>query len=771
MGLFSELFDGIRDFLHPSIDEGFKVLLRECEPELRRFCRIRGYDLEHLSFNQKESIFNHRISIKIDSIRKVYREVRNARTRYPEGFDSLFSSLFSKRMATDKDCTKGKIDADYLVAKDHWGNLVTPIFSGVSLVYYTYTKEFVSKYYSLLYSDGEFSKYIYEGDPSFDNFQHHLSSIFRIKEVPTSIEDLSLEHVRLLHENLEKLPGLHEEALLEKKYAEEIENNPLRKKYLTQFLGSFGIEYDNHRYVVSHIPELDSFIRELLRSECDKIKKYYPSGYAYYCRHNSSFDLSKIIESKASIRSYNQYGALCEPYDRWEKEQLDFTNWCKDALAKYGSFPLFSEEAVVPGFRRLLINGSTGDLDYKVSLYSLFPICEDSSLDYSVFEGFNNYYAKYHQVNNYYYSKICESSYYDSLESFIGSLGEKYSRSLLVIVLSTDGKKTDLVNAREFSSILQKCIEKHVSFLNLAVDDVSSFSVSGNDFTKFRNILLLDSLQCRSSVERMLALISEIDDYHPAVFSLSTLYAITAEDMRDRIAKRKREIALERQRREEEIKRLERERIERERRAAEERKRQEETRKKREEEQRLYDLSHRKKASAAQINTYLEENGVRYFCHFTDKRNLASIKKNGGLYSWSYCKEKSIIINKPGGSSDSRNLDMRFGLQDYVRLSFCNDHPMAYRLQQEGYDLAYLRIKIDVALLEGTMFSDENAASFSHHHGSTFDDLKRVDLAATRRNYVSRTDPDFHKHQAEVMVKTFIPLEYIVNLNDYEDWL
>ena len=94
MGLFSELFDGIRDFLHPSIDEGFRVLLRECEPELRHFCRIRGYDLTHLSFNQKESIFNHRISIKIDSIRKVYKEVRNARTRYPEGFDSLFLSLF-----------------------------------------------------------------------------------------------------------------------------------------------------------------------------------------------------------------------------------------------------------------------------------------------------------------------------------------------------------------------------------------------------------------------------------------------------------------------------------------------------------------------------------------------------------------------------------------------------------------------------------------------------------------------------------------------------
>lgn len=55
---------------------------------------------------------------------------------------------------------------------------------------------------------------------------------------------------------------------------------------------------------------------------------------------------------------------------------------------------------------------------------------------------------------------------------------------------------------------------------------------------------------------------------------------------------------------------------------------------------------------------------------------------------------------------------------------FCDDHPMAYRLQQSGSDIIVLRIKIDVALLKGTLFSDINAADKLHTHGGSLEDLK-----------------------------------------------
>ena len=174
----------------------------------------------------------------------------------------------------------------------------------------------------------------------------------------------------------------------------------------------------------------------------------------------------------------------------------------------------------------------------------------------------------------------------------------------------------------------------------------------------------------------------------------------------------------------------------------------------------------RKKDNAEEIINYLRIKGVRYFYHFTDENNLQSIKKYGGLYSWHYLKRNDIKIPNSGGDNLSKQLDMKYGLQDYVRLSFCDDHPMAYRLQQSGARLVLLKIRIDVAGFRETKFSDINATDAGHHHGGEYEDLRRVDISATQLSYVSKTDPEFKPHQAECMVKTFLPFEYIDNINN-----
>lgn len=89
---------------------------------------------------------------------------------------------------------------------------------------------------------------------------------------------------------------------------------------------------------------------------------------------------------------------------------------------------------------------------------------------------------------------------------------------------------------------------------------------------------------------------------------------------------------------------------------------------------------------------------------------------------------------------------------------------MAYRLEQSGSDIIILKIKIDVALLKHTLFSDINAADKLHTHGGSLKDLNKVNFNATKRHYISRSDEDFKPHQAEVMVKTFVPLKYIINI-------
>ena len=83
----------------------------------------------------------------------------------------------------------------------------------------------------------------------------------------------------------------------------------------------------------------------------------------------------------------------------------------------------------------------------------------------------------------------------------------------------------------------------------------------------------------------------------------------------------------------------------------------------------------------------------KYLYHFTDEKNLESIKTLGGLYSWRYMENNNYPIPMPGGNKLSRDLDTRFqDWSDYVRLSFCQNHPMANRLKRNGYNLVILKI-------------------------------------------------------------------------------
>ena len=86
----------------------------------------------------------------------------------------------------------------------------------------------------------------------------------------------------------------------------------------------------------------------------------------------------------------------------------------------------------------------------------------------------------------------------------------------------------------------------------------------------------------------------------------------------------------------------------------------------------------------AGAESLLEKNGVRKLYHFTDRDNLASIIRHGGLYSWADCADKGIDIPKPGSDQMSRSLDARDGLEHYVRVSFVTSHPMMFVAMNDG---------------------------------------------------------------------------------------
>lgn len=335
---------------------------------------------------------------------------------------------------------------------------------------------------------------------------------------------------------------------------------------------------------------------------------------------------------------------------------------------------------------------------------------------------------------------------YDNIFNFITAL----SKDVSVIICDSElGEYWKDIESDHFDYITNKFDEHKIAYINYSDLDAAQDSVS-------KTIIVLELITENSHMTNICNQIYSIVEGATIVYISLLKQFDEAELLALHNAK------VKKIKEQEEKERKEREVAERIAKEEKERKIREETqRKEQEEKDRLYRLSHTFKTNSAAFKKHLTTNGVRYFYHFTDKRNLESIRKMGGLYSWQYCEDHDIKIARPGGDSTSRSLDCRHGLQDYVRVSFCTDHPMKWVLEQQGYDMVLLKIKIDVACLEGTLFSDINATDNNHHHGGTFEDLQRINIPATQQNFVSRESDIFKQHQAEVMVKTFIPLEYI----------
>lgn len=174
------------------------------------------------------------------------------------------------------------------------------------------------------------------------------------------------------------------------------------------------------------------------------------------------------------------------------------------------------------------------------------------------------------------------------------------------------------------------------------------------------------------------------------------------------------------------------------------------------------------KSNKEEIRQYLIDNGIEYFYHFTEPDRLKSIIKYGGLLSSKRCLDDGIVMPVRDDMALSRDLDARYGLEDYARLSFSNHLPKLDERKREGAHLVMLKISIDVALFEDTMFTDMEATHEGFNYGPSIDDLKRVDMNAVMKEYCDPASPDYLKSQAEILVKGCIPLKYITNIKNPE---
>ena len=174
-----------------------------------------------------------------------------------------------------------------------------------------------------------------------------------------------------------------------------------------------------------------------------------------------------------------------------------------------------------------------------------------------------------------------------------------------------------------------------------------------------------------------------------------------------------------------------------------------------------------------EFETILSQNRITKLYHFTDRDNLESIIKNGGLYSWKDCEERGISIPKPGGGgpgSTSWSLDERDGLERYVRVSFTEQHPMMYVAMNENRISNPVILEIDPEVIydDDTIFSDRNATRNGAHVGGGLDDFRNIHFKTVKARKHFDLDADEQPfYQAEVLVKNFIPLKYIRNIGNF----
>ncbi len=174
------------------------------------------------------------------------------------------------------------------------------------------------------------------------------------------------------------------------------------------------------------------------------------------------------------------------------------------------------------------------------------------------------------------------------------------------------------------------------------------------------------------------------------------------------------------------------------------------------------------KNDSQEIKNYLEEKGIKCFYHFTEISRIESIIKYGGIFSYQHCLENNIVIPVTKDMALTRDIDARKGLADYARLSFCKRLPKINVRKEAHKDLVLLKISTEVALLENTEFSNMEATRDEMSYGPSFSDLKKVNIAATQKEYCLQGDKDYWEYQAEILVREKIPLRYILNIGNPE---
>ena len=169
------------------------------------------------------------------------------------------------------------------------------------------------------------------------------------------------------------------------------------------------------------------------------------------------------------------------------------------------------------------------------------------------------------------------------------------------------------------------------------------------------------------------------------------------------------------------------------------------------------------------INLTLRNNkqGHNQFYHFTDSKNLPSIRQNG-ILSTKLLKERGISFSS-GGNDWSKEADQKCGMDGYVHLCFTRGHPMVkWALEEKTIiELAWLRIAPDVIRLPCVLIAQDVANKSGVVPKDVVEALSEMDkeVLYTRTNWA---DPAINARlqkaeRWEILVPDLVAVQYIMN--------
>lgn len=150
------------------------------------------------------------------------------------------------------------------------------------------------------------------------------------------------------------------------------------------------------------------------------------------------------------------------------------------------------------------------------------------------------------------------------------------------------------------------------------------------------------------------------------------------------------------------------------------------------------------------VEEFISSYSIACFFHFTDTRNLPSIRGHG-LLTLHEIKQRGIEVAAPGGNGWSNEEDTRRGLDRYVHLCLINEHPMEYVarvVEKRLKETRFVPVRSEILNWEGIRFT----AGVANKSGSSLLTLEEACESLDFEVLYYRTnwkDPEIQKRRNE----------------------